>query len=58
MGCLQRLGQPQRRGDFAVAGRDADEHAADGHNTGAATLAAEEAEEAERQRQKLALNGC
>jgi hypothetical protein len=55
MGCLQRLGQPQRRGDFAVAGRDANEHTADGHNTGAATLAAEEAEEGERQRQELVL---
>ena len=55
MGCLQRLGQSQRRGDFAVAGRDANEHTADGHNTGAATLAAEEAEEGERQRQELVL---
>ena len=55
MGCLQRLGQPQRRGNFAVAGRDNDEHtshehAADGHNTGASTHApAEEAEEEEKQ---------
>ena len=55
MGCLQRLGQPQRRGDFAVAGRDAGqhtahEHAADGYNTGAAAYApAEEAEEEEKQ---------
>lgn len=49
MGCLQRLGQPQRRGDFTVAGWDADKHAADGHNTGAAALAIEEAEEEEKQ---------
>lgn len=55
MGCLQWLGQPQRRGDFAVAGRNinehtAHEHAAHRHSTGAATHApAEEAEEEETQ---------
>jgi hypothetical protein len=55
MGCLQRLGQPQRRGDFTVAGRDNDEqtsheYSTDGHNTGAAAHApTEEAEEEEKQ---------
>jgi hypothetical protein len=62
MGCLQRLGQPQRRGDPAVAGRNAgehttDEHATCGYNTPTATHApAEEAEEEEKQR--LVVSGC
>jgi len=50
MGCLQRLGQPKRRGDSAVAGWDADEHATDRHNNAADPRAAtQEAEEEERQ---------
>ena len=50
MGCLQRLGQPQRRGDLAIAGRNAGERTTCGYNASTATHApAEEAEEEEKQ---------
>ena len=50
MGCLQRLGHPQRRGDSAIVGRNADEHATGRRHTHAQPDAAEEAQAAEKQR--------
>ena len=55
MGCLQRLGQPKRRGDFAVVGRHSDDYASDEYSTDWQDTAADpraatqEAEEEEKQ---------
>jgi hypothetical protein len=56
MGCVQRLGQPQRRGDIDIVGRNyADSHAAAGSHPDANSRA--DAREAQEEGRGLGVRG-